>query len=220
MFGKVTSPCQLHQPVGFAGCAPTVSRTIECRPSAPINRSPSADLPSSNSTRTPLCVLTTFDRTTVASDTVSRKAFQQSFEQDSTRDHPNRCAQPVNDRGQVQSGDRATPGRHDPHGRQQLTGVIHIDTQLLQNRRAIGPNRHGAATWPHIRPPFEDSDVMSVAQQSPRNGNAAHTGADNEDPKRPSRRRVRYWHQLRPHLHGAARNVSRPSPANGVAAER
>src|ERR1700730_6447245 len=55
--GRVTSPCQLHQPVGSADCAATVSRTTECRPSAPINKSPSVQLPSSNSSRTPSCLL-------------------------------------------------------------------------------------------------------------------------------------------------------------------
>ena len=137
------------------------------------------------------------DCTGVASDAIGRKAFQQPFKQDSTRDHPNGCAQPVHDRVQVHGGERATRGCHDPHGGQQLTGPVHVDTQLLQNRRAIGPDGHGAAACLHIRPLFEDGDVMPVAQQSPGNGNAAHTGADDEDPKRPGRRRVRHWHQLR-----------------------
>ena len=48
------------------------------------------------------------DRTGVASDAIGRKAFQQTFKQDSTWDHPNRSAQPVHDRGQVDSDERAT----------------------------------------------------------------------------------------------------------------
>ena len=104
------------------------------------------------------------DRTGVAPDAIGRKAFQQPFKQDSTWDHPNGCAQPVHDRGQVDSGDRTTRRCRDPHGGQQLTGPVHIDAQLLQNRRAIGPDGHRATTGRHIRPPFEDGDVMSVAQ--------------------------------------------------------
>ena len=104
------------------------------------------------------------DRTGVASDAIGRKAFQQPFKQDSTRDHPNRCAQPVHDRGHVDGDERATRRCRDPHGGQQLTGPVHIDAQLLQNRRAVGPDGHGTATSPHIRPLFEDGDVMSVSQ--------------------------------------------------------
>jgi hypothetical protein len=59
MPGSEIMPCQLHQPVGSARRAPSTSRTIECRPSAPISTSPCAEVPSSNATRTPLCVLTT-----------------------------------------------------------------------------------------------------------------------------------------------------------------
>ena len=62
------------------------------------------------------------------------------------------------------SGERVTRGCHDLQCGQQLAGPVHIDAQLLQNRRAIGPDGHGAATCPHIRPLFEDGDVMSVPQ--------------------------------------------------------
>ena len=55
------------------------------------------------------------DHPGVASDAIGRKAFQQTVKQDSTWDHPNRCAQPVHDRGQVQSGERSTGRCHDPH---------------------------------------------------------------------------------------------------------
>ena len=144
--GRVTSPCQLHQPVGSAGCAPTMSRTIECIPSAPITRSPSTELPSSNSTRTPFCATDHPDRARVVPDAIGRKAFQQPLEQDPTWDHPHRRAQPVHDRGQIQSGDRSTGRCHHPHGGQRLTGPVHIDTQLPQNRRAVGPDGHGPAT--------------------------------------------------------------------------
>ena len=104
------------------------------------------------------------DRAGITRDAIGRKAFQQPFKQDSTWDHPNWCAQPVHDRSQVHSGDRATRGCRDPQGGQQLTGPIHVDPQLPQNRRAIGPDSYGAATCLHLRPPFEDGDVMAVAQ--------------------------------------------------------
>jgi hypothetical protein len=89
------------------------------------------------------------DRTGIAPD--ARKAVQQPFKQNSTWDHPNWYAPPVHDRSQVHGGDRATRGCHDAQGGQQLTGPIHIDPQLPQNRRA-----YGVATCLHIRPPFED----------------------------------------------------------------
>ena len=104
------------------------------------------------------------DHTGVASDAIGRKAFQQTVKQDSTWDHPNRSAQPVHDRGQVDIDQRATSRCRDPHGGQQLTSPVHIDAQLLQNRRAVGPDGHRTATGPHIRPLFEDGDVMSVSQ--------------------------------------------------------
>src|ERR1700722_11300609 len=122
------------------------------------------------------------DRAGIARAPTGRKPLQQPFKQDSTWDHPNWCAQPVPDRSQVHSGDRATRGCHDPQGGQQLTGPIHVDPQLPQTRCAFGPDGYGPPACLHIRSPFEDGDVMSVAQQSPSNGNAAHTGADNEDP--------------------------------------
>jgi hypothetical protein len=104
------------------------------------------------------------DRTGIAPDAIGRKAFQQPFKQDSTWDHPNWCSQPVHDRSQVDNGNRTTRGCHDPHGGQGLTGAIHIDPKLPQNGRPIGPDGYGAATCLHIRPPFEDGDVMTVAQ--------------------------------------------------------
>jgi hypothetical protein len=94
------------------------------------------------------------DRTGIAPD--ARKAVQQPFKQNSTWDHPNWYAPPVHDRSQVHGGDRATRGCHDAQGGQQLTGPIHIDPQLPQNRRAIGPDSYGAATCLHIWPPFDD----------------------------------------------------------------
>ena len=122
------------------------------------------------------------DRTGVVSDAIGRKALKQTLKQDSTRNHPNGRAQPVHDRGQVQRDERASRGCHDPHGGQQLTGSVHINAQLFENRRAVGPDGDGAATCLRIRPLFVDGDVMSVPQQSPSNGNAAHAGADDEDP--------------------------------------
>ena len=82
---------------------------------------------------------------------------------------------------------RPTGGCHDPHGGQQLTGPVHVDAQLPQNRRAVGPDGDGSAACLRIRPLFEDGDVMSVPQQSTSNGNAAHAGADDEDSQPPSR---------------------------------
>ena len=90
----------------------------------------------------------------------------------------------MHDRGQVERGERATARCHDPHGGQLLTGPVHVDAQLLENGRAVGPNRDGAATWKHIRPPFEDGDIVSVPQQSPSDGDAAYTCADNQRPQR------------------------------------
>ena len=103
--------------------------------------------------------------------------------QDSAWDHPDRCAQPVHHRGQVQGGDPATGGCHDPHGGQQLTCAVHIDAELLENRRAVGPDGHGTPARRHVWPLVEDGDVVSVAQQPAGDGNAAHAGADNQDPK-------------------------------------
>jgi putative ABC transport system permease protein len=91
-------------------------------------------------------------------------AAVQTLEQDSTRDHPNRCAQPVHDRSQVQSGERTTRGCHDPHRGQQLTGPVHVNAQLPQDRLAVGPGGDRSATCLRIRPLFEDGDVMSVPQ--------------------------------------------------------
>ena len=45
-----------------------------------------------------------------------------------------------------------------------LTCPVHIDAELLQNRRAVGPDGHRPAAGMHAWPPFEDGDVMSVAQ--------------------------------------------------------
>ena len=69
---------------------------------------------------------------------------------------------------------------HDLHGVQLLTGPVHVDAQLLQNRRAVGPDGDGTATCLHVWPLFEDGDVMSVAQQSPSNGKTARAGTDDE----------------------------------------
>ena len=103
-------------------------------------------------------------RTGVALDAIGRKAFQQTVEQDATWDLPNRSAEPVHDRGQIDGGERTACRCRDPHGGQQLTGPVHVDAELLENCGAVGPDGHRAATWPHIRSLFEDSDVMSVAQ--------------------------------------------------------
>ena len=125
-----------------------------------------------------------FCRSAVVLDVVGRKAGQQSFKQHATRDHADGRPQPVHDRGQVQGDERASSGRHDPHGGQKLTGSVHIDAQLLQNCCAVGPDGDGSAAGPCIRPLFEDGDVVSVPQQSPGNGDAAHACADNQDPQR------------------------------------
>ena len=74
-------------------------------------------------------------------------------------------------------------GCHDPHGGQQLPGSVHINTELVEDRRAVGPDRHGTATGGRVRALIEDGDVVSVAQQPARDGNAAHAGADDQDPK-------------------------------------
>ena len=103
-------------------------------------------------------------RTGVVSDAIDRKPVQQPLEQDSTGDHPNRRAQPVHDRGQVQGDDPSTRGCHDPHSGQQLTGPVHVHAQLCQNRRAVGPDGDGSATCLRIRPLLENGDVMAVPQ--------------------------------------------------------
>lgn len=97
-------------------------------------------------------------------------------------DHPNRCAQPVHDRGEIQGGEPSTGRRHDPHRGQYLTSPVHIDTQLPQNRCAVGPDCDGPATRERTWPLFEDGDVVSVPQQSPSNGKTARAGTDDEDP--------------------------------------
>jgi hypothetical protein len=110
--------------------------------------------------------------------------LQQTAKQDSTWHHPNRSAQPFHDRGQVDIDQRAAGRCRDPHGGQHLTRPIHIDAELLQNRRTVGPDGHRTATGPHIRPLFEDGDVVAISQQSPCGGNAADPGTDDQDPKR------------------------------------
>ena len=59
--GKVKPDAvRLLDRVGLSNRTPTTSRIFECRPSAPISRSPSTTLPFANSTRTPSGVLATF----------------------------------------------------------------------------------------------------------------------------------------------------------------
>ena len=118
----------------------------------------------------------------VVPDAIGRQAVQQPVKQDSTGDHPNRCAQPVHDRGEIQGGEPSTGRRHDPHRGQHLTSPVHIDTQLPQNRCAVGPDCDGPATRERTWPLFEDGDVVSVPQQSPSNGKTARAGTDDEDP--------------------------------------
>ena len=124
------------------------------------------------------------DHAGTASDAVHRKALQQTAKQDSTWDHPDRSAKPVHDRGQVDVDQRTAGRRRHPHGGQQLARPVHIDAKLLENRRAVGPDGHRAATGPRIRSLFEDGDVVAISQQSPCGGNAADPGADDQDPKR------------------------------------
>jgi hypothetical protein len=104
------------------------------------------------------------DHTGVEPDPVARKAVQQPVENGSPRDHSNRCAEPVCDRGQVQGDQRAARRRHDTHAGEQLTGPVHVDVQLLQNHRTVGPDGDGSATCSRIRSPVEDGDVVSVPQ--------------------------------------------------------
>ncbi len=104
------------------------------------------------------------DHARIAPDAIGRKAFHQALKKDSTWDHPNGPVQPVHDGGHVDIHQLATSRCRDPHGGQQLSRPVHIDSQLLQNRRAIGPDGHRTTAGPHIRPPLEDGDVMSVSQ--------------------------------------------------------
>ena len=92
------------------------------------------------------------------------KPVEQTFQQDSTGNHPNGRAQPVRHRVEVHRGERATRGGHDPHGGQQLAGPVHIDTELLEHRRAVGPDGDGTTAGRHVRPLVEHGDVVSVAQ--------------------------------------------------------
>ena len=47
---------------------------------------------------------------------------------------------------------------------QQLPGAVHVDTELPEHRRAVGPDGDGATARRHVRPLVEDGDVVSVAQ--------------------------------------------------------
>ena len=65
-----------------------------------------------------------------------------------------------------------------------MTGPVHVDAELVKNRLAVGPDGYGAAARLHVRPLVEDGDVVSVAQQSASNRNAAHTRPYDKNPQR------------------------------------
>ena len=103
------------------------------------------------------------DRTGVASDAIGRKALQQTVKQDrrgTCRTGPPTCP-PSWSRRWWRAGD---PSMSRSARWTAIDRPLHVDAQLLQNRRAIGPDSHRTATGPHIRPLLEDGDVMSVPQ--------------------------------------------------------
>jgi hypothetical protein len=119
----------------------------------------------------------------VASDAFLRKAFQQPLQQDATRHHPHRCAQPVPHCCHVQVGQLATRRCHHPNAGQQLTCSVHVDAQLPQHRLAVRPDGHGTAAGLHMGALVENGDVMPVSQQPPSNRNSGDGGADDKNPK-------------------------------------
>ena len=66
---------------------------------------------------------------------------------------------------------------------QQLPGSVHIDTELTENRRTVGPDGHRTTARRHVWALVEDRDLVSVAQQSACDRNAAYSRADDQDPK-------------------------------------
>ena len=123
-------------------------------------------------------------RTGTAVDALGREAGEQAVQQDPSRDHPDGRAQPVCDRVQIDRGQRATRRSRGPHLGQQLAGAGHVDAELLEDRRSVGPDRHCPAAGGNVRALVEDGNVVAVAQQSAGGGNAAHARTDDEDPQR------------------------------------
>jgi hypothetical protein len=141
-----------------------MSRTTECRPSATdqqISVGPTAVFEFEPN---PVLGAHGPDGTGIASDALGRKPSNNRCS--TTRRGTIRTGAPspsaIAARSTVATG-RAV-GVRTPQGGEQLAGPVHIDPELVQNRCAIGPDGDGPAGCLHIGPPFEDGDVMAVAQ--------------------------------------------------------
>ena len=134
------------------------------------------------------------DRAGVAPDALSREPVEEAFQQHPPGDHPGGCAELPGHRGDVEGRDPVPGGCHHPHGRELLARRAHVDAQLVEDRRAVGPDGDRPAARAHRRPAFEDGDVVSVAQQAACHGDPADPGADHQDTQRPF---------VSTHVHGA-----------------